>query len=73
MEKVHFGNSLPLPPIIGLLFLRRAFVKSMVASIKNHTGQTNYTDHEISLVLYKQLISGWGFNNNPAEVDLLLC
>ena len=44
----------------------------MVASIKNHTGQTNYTDHEISLVLYRQLISGWGFhtvpNTNPTQV-----
>ena len=51
---------------------RRAFVQSMVASIKNHTGQTNYTDHEISLVLYRQLISGWGFhkvsNTNPTQV-----
>ena len=54
---------------------RRAFVQSMVASIKNHTGQTNYTDHEISLVLYRQLISGWGFhtasNNNPTQVSFL--
>ena len=54
---------------------RRAFVQSMVASIKNHTGQTNYTDHEISLVLYRQLISGWGFhtvsNTNPTQVIFL--
>ena len=57
----------------SFFFNRKAFVMSMVDSIKNHTGQTSYTDHEISLVLYKQLISGWGFNTNPAEVDLLIC
>ena len=49
-------------------FQRRTFVQSMVASIKNHTGQTNYSDHEISLVLFKQLISGWGFNTDQTQL-----